>query len=287
MGNLEGKSVLLSGGTSGIGKAAALALKAMGANVTVLARTPEKATASGLAAIACDLASQNSVRDAAAAYLAKHSKLDVLILSAGVFLKERSDTADGVERTFAINYLSHFLLANLLEEALVRAAPSRVILVASKYGNANIDFDDLMLKKRRFSILSSVPPTKLAEVLLAQELAERWATQGVSAYAVHPGLVARTQLLDEVGGIWKFMTNLFGGTPEKGADTVVWLASAPEAAGLSGKLLANRKPIPAPGQGSDPAARKRLWEESARLTRAAGATHPLRPAPVMAQREGE
>jgi hypothetical protein len=87
--------------------------------------------------------------------------------------------------------------------------------------------------------------------------------------AIHPGLVARTQLLEDVGGMWKWLTNTFGGTPEQGADTAVWLATAPEAAKESGKLWAKRKPLPTPGQGSDPAARKRLWDESAKLVKMA------------------
>lgn len=278
MGSMEGKVALVTGGTSGIGKAAATGLAREGATVVLLARSREraagamdeiraKAPGARLESVECDLASQSSVRKAAAEVVARHPKLDVLLCSAGVFLKERSETADGVETTFATNYLSHFLLVNLVADALKRAAPSRVVLVSSRYGNAKIDFDDLMLKRRKFSVMSSVPPTKLAEVLLAQELGERWKAAGVAVNAVHPGLVARTQLLEEVGGVWKWMTNTFGGTPEQGADTALWLATSPEAARETGGLWAKRKPLPTPGQGSDPAARKRLWEESARLAK--------------------
>lgn len=267
MASMNGKTVLVSGGTSGIGKAAAEKLKAEGATVVALARDPAKAQRLGFEGITCDLESQASVRKAAAEFLTRHPKLDVLILSAGVFLKERSETVDGIEKTFAVNYLSQFLLVNLLKDALAKAAPSRVVFIASKYGNTKINFDDLMLTKTKFSILSSVPRTKLAEVLLAQELAERWGGLNIRVNAIHPGLVAKTQLLEEVGGIFKFLTNLFGGTPEQGADTAVWLASAPEADGITGKLLAKRKPLPTPGQGSDPAVRKRLWEESVKLAK--------------------
>lgn len=267
MGTMDGKVVLCTGGTSGIGKAAALALAKLGAQVVALARDPAKATSLGFEGIACDLASLASIRQAAAEAVARHPKLDVALFSAGVFLKQRAVTVDGIERTFAVNYLSHFLLANLLRDALAAAAPSRVVFIASRYGNARLDFDDLMLEKRKFSVLSAVPPTKLAEVLLAQELASRWAAAGISVNAIHPGLVAHTQLLEEVGGMWKFMTNLFGGSAEQGADTAVWLASAAEAAGTTGKLMAKRKPVATPGQGSDPAARTRLWDESAKLAK--------------------
>lgn len=216
--------------------------------------------------IETDLRSQASIRTAAGLVLQKYPHLDVFVGAAGVFHRSRSETVDGIEDTFAVNYLSHFLLANLLEPALRQGAPSRVVLIASRYGGAKIDFDDLMVKRRKFSIMASVPPTKLAEVLLAQELAERWASEGITVNSVHPGLVAHTQLLEEVGGFWRWMTNAFGSTPEKGADTPLWLATSPEAAALTGKLYAKRRELPTPGQGSDRQVRRRLWEESVRLT---------------------
>lgn len=274
---MDGKIALVTGGTSGIGKAIALGLAAQGLHVVLLARNPERAKAVSSEArlrnaaaivdwIEADLASLASVRQAAGAFSEKSPRLDVFVGAAGVFHKSRRETVDGVEATFAVNYLSHFLLANLLEPALRRAAPSRVILVAARYGGTRIDFDDLMVKRRKFSVMNSVPATKLAEVLLAQELARRWASTGISVNAVHPGLVAHTHLLDEVGGLWRWITNTFGGTPEKGADTALWLATAPEAAGITGKLLAKRRELPTPGQGSDDGARERLWTESGRMS---------------------
>jgi retinol dehydrogenase 12 len=270
------KVALVTGGTSGIGKAAATAISRQGVTVVLMVRNRAHAAkavgdiraqspAAKLETIDCDLESQASVRKAASEFLRRHSKLDILLCSAGVFLKERRETVDGIEATFATNYLSHFLLTQLVEGALKAAAPSRVVFVASRYGNAKIDFDDLMIKNSKFSVLNSVPRTKLAEILLAQELAERWQPWRIAANALHPGLVARTHLLEEVGGFFKFVTNLFGGTPEKGADTAVWLATSPEAANITGKFLTNRKVVATPGQGSDPVVRRRLWAESEKL----------------------
>ena len=273
---MEGKVALVTGGTSGIGRAIAAGLARSGVTVVLLARNASRAEgtmseirrgipSAKLEWVEGDLESLKTVRAAASQVVTRHPKLEILVCSAGVFHKERGETVDGIERTLQVNYLSHFLLTNLLGEALKRGAPSRVVFVASPYGNTRIDFDDLNLTRRKFTVLNSVPATKLAEILLAQELAERWGPDRVSVNAIHPGLVAHTGLLTEVGGMWKFITNVFGGTPEKGADTAIWLATAPEAEGLTGKLWAKRKPRPTPGQGSDPAARKRLWAESVRL----------------------
>jgi len=268
---------LVTGGTSGIGMAAAKGLVAAGMHVVLLGRDSPRSRAARktLAAgspgsvidwIEADLRSQASIRAAAEEFNSRFERLNVLICAAGVFHKTRSETVDGIESTFAVNYLSHFLLSNLLAPALSRGAPSRVVFIASRYGKNPIDFEDLMVTKRKFTIMNSVPATKLAEILLAQELAERWQSEGVVVNAIHPGLVAHTHLLEEVGGFWQWMTNTFGHSPEKGADTAVWLATAPEASGLTGKFFANRRTLSTPGQGSDPAVRARLWTESLRLT---------------------
>jgi NAD(P)-dependent dehydrogenase (short-subunit alcohol dehydrogenase family) len=109
----------------------------------------------------------------------------------------------------------------------------------------------------------------LGRVLFTQELAERVKGKGIAVNAVHPGLVGNTRLLEQTGGFFRWLTNTFGATPEKGADTVLWLATSPEAAKESGKLWSRRKPFATPGQGSDPEARRRFWEACARLTKLA------------------
>lgn len=273
------KIALVTGGTSGIGKATAKGLADAGFHVVLLCRDAKRGAQAAkelgdAEVLQGDLASQASVRKAATAFAAKHKRLDVLVNSAGVFLPKRAVTADGIEATFATNYLGHFLLTNLLLPRL-KAAGGRVISIASKYGNTKIPFDDLMVEQRKFSFFRAVPPTKLGQVLFTQELAERQAGTGVTAFAVHPGLVKQTNLLNDVGGFVRWMTNTFGKPADQAADTPVWLATAPEALDLSGRLVADRKPLKTPGQGSDPAVRKRLWQESERL--APIAASPRRP----------
>jgi retinol dehydrogenase 12 len=278
MAGMDGRVALVTGAASGIGRATATGLAREGATVFLLVRNTQRGEQAvreiraqvpdaDLEVLECDLASQESIRDAARRFLAGHDRLDVLVNAAGVFVKEKRLTADGIELTFATNYLAYFLLTRELLPLLRSSAPARVVNVASKYGRTTIDFDDLQKLESRYSYMKSTPQTMLARVLFTQELAERLHGTGVVANAVHPGLVAHTGLLQDVRGPFKLVTDRFGHTPDEGADTVLWLATAPETATVSGKLFAKRKEIPTPGQGADPAVRRRLWDESERLTR--------------------
>lgn len=271
------KIALVTGAASGIGRATAKGLAQKGIHVVLLVRSQEKGAAAQKAlkaavpsasteVLLCDLSLQSSIRAAVKEFSRRHGKLDILVNCAGVFLPARQMTPEGVEATFATNHLGHFLLTDLLLPALKDAAPSRIVNVASRYGGAKIDFDDIDFETRKFSYLKAVPQSKLAQVLFTQELATRLDGTGVTVNAVHPGLVGKTQLLNKTGGPFRFITNLIGGTPEKGADTVVWLATDAPAA-ETGKLWVKRKPMKTPGQGSDPAARTRLWEESEKRIR--------------------
>lgn len=285
MPSMDGRVALVTGATGGIAKAVATALAREGATVVVVGRSKARAEEAmrairsavpnaKLEALACDLSVQDSIRSAAREFLSRHDRLDVLVNAAGVFRKERHVTPDGLELTFATNVMGYFVLTNLLVDALKRAAAAageaRIVNIASKYSNGfsvtKLDFDDLQTEKGEYSFLRSTPQTMLARVLFTQELAERLRGTGVVVNAVHPGLVKHTALLQDVGGPFRWMTNTFGNSAEKGADTVVWLATSREAAAVSGKLWAKRKELRTPGMGSDPQARKRLWDECARLS---------------------
>jgi len=276
MADLNGKLALVTGATGGIGKAIALSLARQGASVALVGRSQQRADdaiadilaqvpGANLEPVVCDVASQDSLQAAVAAFYERHDRLDILVNSAGVFRKERHVTADGLELTFATNVMSYFLFSVLLLPAMQRAAPSRIVNVASQYGNTKINFDDLQTATGTYSFIRSTPPTMLARVLLTKELAERLKGTGVVVNALHPGLARNTELLKDVGGFFAWLTNLIGRPAEEAADTAIWLASDPETATVSGKFWAKRKELPTPGMGSDPAAQKRLWDECVRL----------------------
>jgi retinol dehydrogenase-12 len=287
MASMDGTVALVTGAASGLGKAVATGLAREGALVVVVGRSTARAEeaikgirlfvpAALLEPLACDLSVQSSIRTAAAEFMSRHDRLDVLVNAAGVFRKERKVTPDGLELTFATNVMAYFLLTNLLLDALKHAAVTgenagpaartpRIVNIASRYGNTKLNFDDLQTAKGRYSYLRSTPPTMLARVLLTQEFAERLHGSGVVANAVHPGLVKNTSLLQDVGGPFRWITNAFGAPTEKAADTALWLATSRETAAVSGKLWAKRRELPTPGMGSDSEVRKRLWDACSRL----------------------
>jgi NAD(P)-dependent dehydrogenase (short-subunit alcohol dehydrogenase family) len=274
---MDGQVALVTGAASGIGQATAIGLAREGATVVLLVRNAERGEQAlrdvrasvpdaKLEMLECDLASQASIRNASRQFLAGHDRLDVLVNAAGVFVKEKRLTVDGIELTFATNYLAYFLLTRELLPLLRSSAPARVVNVASKYGRSKIDFDDLQKLRTPYSYLKATPQTMLARVLFTQELAGRLQGTGVVANAVHPGLVAKTRLLQDTRGPLKWVTDIFGRSPEQGADSVLWLATAPETGTVTGRMFTKRRQIPTPGQGADPVARERLWAESDKLT---------------------
>ena len=278
-GGMNGKVVLITGGTSGIGKAAAKALAAMGAEVVVTGRNSERGEAAleeirryagseKVSLMLADLAVQSEVRRLAEEFVNGHDRLDVLVNNAGVILAERTETPDGLEATLAINHLAPFLLTNLLLDLLAKSAPSRVITVSSEARRrAKIDFDDLQSEKR-YTAFGVYGMTKLANILFTYELAERLRGTGVVANCVHPGAVSTSFGQNNRGPMTLLFRALkpFMRSPEQGADTIIYLAITPEAAWMSGKYLADRKVVSSAEDPHDVMGQKRLWEESEKLT---------------------
>ncbi len=278
-GGMGKKVVLITGGTSGIGKAAATALAAMGAEVVVTGSSRERGEAAveeirsasgneGVSLMLADLTVQAEVRRLAEEFGRSHDRLDVLINNAGAVFSRREETADGVERTLALNHLAPFLLTNLLLDLIEDSAPSRIITVSSEaQRGAEIDFDDLQ-SERKYRGFPVYGKSKLANILFTYELAERLKGTGVTANCVHPGPV-NTNFGKNNRGPMTLLFRVFKPfmrSPEQGADTLIYLASSPEVEGVSGRYYADRKVISSSEETHDVSARKRLWEESEELT---------------------
>jgi NAD(P)-dependent dehydrogenase (short-subunit alcohol dehydrogenase family) len=284
-GGMEGKVVLITGGTSGIGRAAATALAAMGAEVVVTGRSRERGElaveeirdTSGNARVSlmlADLAVQAEVRGLAEEFRERYDRLDVLVNNAGIIQSKRTETPDGIELTLAVNHLAPFLLTNLLLDLLKKSAPSRIITVSSEARRgAKIDFEDLQ-SERRYRPFKVYGMTKLANILFTYELAERLEGTGVVANSLHPGGV-NTNFGNNNRSFGTLIFRAFKPfmrTPEQGADTVVYLAVSPEAGKMTGRYLTDRKVVFSIEDPHDEVVQKRLWEVSEALTNLEGAS---------------
>jgi NAD(P)-dependent dehydrogenase (short-subunit alcohol dehydrogenase family) len=284
-GGMESKVVLITGGTSGIGRAAATALAAMGAEVVVTGRSRERGElaveeirdTSGNARVSlmlADLAVQAEVRGLAEEFRERYDRLDVLVNNAGIIQSKRTETPDGIELTLAVNHLAPFLLTNLLLDLLKKSAPSRIITVSSEARRgAKIDFEDLQ-SERRYRPFKVYGMTKLANILFTYELAERLEGTGVVANSLHPGGV-NTNFGNNNRSFGTLIFRAFKPfmrTPEQGADTVVYLAVSPEAGKMTGRYLTDRKVVFSFEDPHDEVVQKRLWEVSEELTNLEGAS---------------
>jgi NAD(P)-dependent dehydrogenase (short-subunit alcohol dehydrogenase family) len=218
--------------------------------------------------VICDLASQRQVRELAATVLDRCDRLDVLVNNAGLVLGTRTLTEDGIETTFAVNHLAPFLLTNLLLERLQAGAPSRIVTVASDaHRGAKIDFDDVG-GAGAYSAWRAYSQSKLANILFTRELARRIRGSGVTANCLHPGVV-RTGFGRRGPVSVRIGMRIIGFlllSPKKGADTALWLATAPEVEGASGGYYEKRRLTKASRAARDPEAAKRLWRLSEELT---------------------
>lgn len=274
-----GKVVLVTGGTGGIGKATAIGLAALGARVGItgrdLARTERVAAeiraASGNPAVdpfAADLSSQAEVRRLAVGVLDAYPRLDVLVNNVGGFWAHRHPTADGLERTFAVNHLASFLLTNLLLDRLKASAPARVVTVSSHVqAEGRIDFDDLQ-GARDYSGQRAYSQSKLANIMFTNELSRRLEGSGVTATSLHPGFVRTDFGAEDQARFFSIISHVvrpFLKTPEHGARTSIYLASSPDMAGVTGLFFVNGKLKAANKVADDPAILAKLWQTSAAL----------------------
>jgi NAD(P)-dependent dehydrogenase (short-subunit alcohol dehydrogenase family) len=274
---MAGRTVLVTGGTGGIGKATATGLAAMGARVAITGRDAARAEAAAadirapggppVDVVVADMSSQAEVRRLAAEVLAAWPRLDVLVNNVGGFWSKRHVTSDGLEHTFALNHLAPFLLTHLLADRLVDSAPARVVTVASDAQRlGRIDFDDLQ-GERSWSGQRAYNQSKLANVLFTHELGRRLHGSGVTANAVHPGVVRTGFGAEEPGRIQRVITPFLGllKSPEQGARTPIYLASSPHVEGVTGRYFVKGEPRRSSARSYDDAVARRLWDVSADL----------------------
>jgi NAD(P)-dependent dehydrogenase (short-subunit alcohol dehydrogenase family) len=278
---MHGKTVLITGANSGLGKATATALARLGARVVMVARSPERGAAAqaeiravsrrdAVDLLIADLASQESIRQLARTFTARYARLDVLINNVGNSFMTRQLSADGIELSLAVNHLAPFLLTHLLLDVLRASAPARIVNVGTRLNTA-IDLDDVQFERRPYRGLAAYAQSKLGNLHFTFELAQRLAGTGVTVNCVHPG-VFRSNLGRNAGPspLWMEIVTALGrpfiAPAEKAAERVVYLATAPELETVSGRYYGDRVELPAPPQTLDPAARRRVWEISAQLT---------------------
>jgi NAD(P)-dependent dehydrogenase (short-subunit alcohol dehydrogenase family) len=291
---MDGKVVLLTGGTSGIGREAALALAERGASVAVVGRDRERGrevaseidarNADGFAEFYnANLASQRAIRRLTDEFRARHERLDALVNNAGTFRAEREESPEKIEATLAINHLAPVLLTHRLADLLVESAPARVVTVSSGlHEKGEIRFGDL-LGEREYDPWDAYNQSKLANVLFARELAERF-PDGVSSNALNPGFVPATAL-DRQGSlrgraVLAALSRLplpSARTVEEGAKSIVRAVADPDLEEVTGAYLHDGKPVAPSDDAQNERARKRLWDVSSGLAGVSPDAPPLQP----------
>ena len=275
---MQDKICLITGGTSGIGRATAIALARMGATVVLAARSVERGEHAvrdicresgqrSILALPCDLSCQRSIRRFSKEFRKRFDRLDVLLHSGAAVFPNREITSDGVERNFAVAYLSIFLLSTLLSDMLIDSAPSRIVIISGEYHRkVSLDFANLMGEKH-FSMIEAGSRAALSKVVLAKELSRRLGPKGVSVNSLHPGAV-RTNLLRNLPWYLRAAAapvQLFFASPEKGARTPIYLASSADVEGVSGKYFIDCKPVAASVESQNEEVATKLWLASEAL----------------------
>ena len=277
--DLTGKTCLITGANSGIGKATALGLAKMGARLVIACRDREKGQAALAEIIAesgnknvelmlTDMSSKDSVRKLANDFQANHQRLHILVNNAGVYLTKRITTADGLEATFATNLLGPFLLTSLLLNVLKASAPSRIVNVSSDaHHGSRMNFDDVQGEKK-FSGWQAYGQSKLALILYTRELSKRLAGTGVTVNSVHPGVV-RTHFAKNNGGLLALGFRIIGVffiSPTASAKRVLYVATSPDLENVSGKYFTKMHEARSSKESYDDVSAERLWQMSEHLT---------------------
>ena len=276
---------LLTGATLGIGRAAAEALAPMGMELVLVARDrsrldalaselQRRAPGAKVSVLVGDLSRTSEVRRIAREFRATHDRLHVLLNNAGAMFTRREITPEGLERTLALNHLAYFVLTEELLPLLRASAPARIVNVSSDaHLRKRIDFEDLMSARGRYRPLAVYGRTKLMNILFTRELARRLEGTGVTVNAMHPGFV-RSGFGQNNAGLLATLVKwgqAFARTPERGARTLVYLATSPAVAGVTGKYFYDERERRTSPEAQDMEAARRLWEVSVRLAGPAAA----------------
>lgn len=275
----EQKIILITGGTAGIGKETVKKLASIGAAVVFSTRDKEKGEEvkreiiketnnNNVDYLVCDLASLSSVRACAKEFEERWTRLDVLINNAGVLSQERQESKDGIELNLAVNFLTPFLLTNLLLPLLKRSAPARIINVSSSmHTEGEINFDDLQ-SKETFDKYKAYAQSKLALLLFTKKLAKELEGSGVTVNALHPGIVGTEMTMQNVRAMNPVTSFIFKRTlitPVQGAETSIYLATSPDVAQVSGEYFDKKKITSSSPIASDEELATKLWDVSAKL----------------------
>jgi NAD(P)-dependent dehydrogenase (short-subunit alcohol dehydrogenase family) len=276
---MDGKTCLVTGANSGIGRATALGLATMGARVVMLCRNAKRgekalrfvrkhSSNDDVHLILADLSKRQEIFDAAYEYKTRFERLDVLLNNAALMTGKRRLNAEGIELQFYVNHIAYFLLTGLLIDSLKNSAPSRVVNVASTaHSRGTIDFENLD-GGDHYNGWQQYGNTKLANIVFTYELSRRLDGTGVTANCLHPGVI-HTNLLNNysrvLSGLWH-LTQWFFKKPDEGAETPIYLASSPEVEGVSGKYFKYCRPLGTSAESYDLSVQKQLWDVSEELT---------------------
>jgi NAD(P)-dependent dehydrogenase (short-subunit alcohol dehydrogenase family) len=273
--NMDDKIIMITGASSGIGKATALELAKREATIIMVCKDQERGETArkeiieesnnpNVDLLICDLSSQKQIRNLVKTFKDKYKALHVLINNAGLVLRHRSLSEDRIEMNLAVNYLAPFLLTNLLLDVLKSSAPSRIINVTSAmHESSTLDIEDLQSEKK-YNSYGTYGRSKAALVLFTYELSRKVEGTGVTVNAVHPGVI-RSNLGRDMPYLAQLFTKIFFKSPEKGAETSIYLATSPDVEKLSGKYFKNKEPAKSSDQTYDEELAKKLWGISEKL----------------------